>query len=437
MPIGLVIVIVGCLVVFILGSGLYIGLGLAGAGIVAIEFLAHAGWSAAPTIYHSLDSYVLAAIPLFMFMGEIVLNCGLGTRLYNGVSRWTRVIPGGIIHSNVVSCAIFSAISGSSLATAATIGTIAYPEQRKRGYDPALITGSLAAGGTLGILIPPSINMIVYGAFVGASIGRLFMGGYIPGITLALLFSMIVFFRSVVDPSLGPPRERVVIWTYLRDAVISIKDIWPMALLIFIIMGGIYGGIFTPTEAAAVSAFVALVIGAIFRKLNLSILKQSAISALQTTGMCCLLIMGARLLGNAVSMLRIPRELCELVATAELSPYVFWFLVIFVFFILGCFIDGMSVMLLSLPVVYPVLVNTLGFNPILVGIMMVIQAECALITPPVGLNLFIIHGIAKDIPLTTVIRGAWPFVLCQLALIVLITYFPQMVLWLPERMMGP
>lgn len=435
MPLGVIIGLFFATIFILLGSGLYVAFGLAGTSILGIEFLAHMGQTVGPVLYNTLCDYIMAAIPLFMFMGEIVLRCGLSARLYRGVSQWTRVIPGGLTHSNILSCSIFAAISGSSLATAATIGTVAYPEQSKRGYDPALVTGSLAAGGTLGILIPPSINMIVYGAFVGASVGRLFAGGIIPGIILALLFMSAILFMSVRNPSLGPPREKVS-GRYFWEAVIALKDIWPMVLLIVVILGGIYGGIFTPTEAAAISAVLAMILAAAFGKLNFTAVKESAMSALRTTAMVMLLVVGAHLLGNAISMLRIPAQLCAIVAEAGLSRYVVWFAVILIFIILGCFMDGLSIMLFTLPVVYPLLVTTLGFNPILLGILMVLQAECALITPPVGINLYIIHGIAGGTDMATIIRGAVPFFLLMLVIIILITYFPQLVLFLPAHMIG-
>lgn len=435
MPIGFSIAILFGLIFLLLGIGLYVGLGLAGVGIFGIEFLAHMGQIVGAVIYNTLCDYLLAAIPLFMFMGQIVLRCGLSTRLYDGVSKWTRVIPGGLTHSNILSCAIFAAVSGSSLATAATIGTVAYPEQTKRGYAPSLVTGSLAAGGTLGILIPPSINMIVYGAFVGASIGRLFIGGIIPGTILALLFMSAIFLMSVRNPSLGPPRERVK-RRYFLEALIALKDIWPMVLLIVLIMGGIYGGFVTPTEAAGISALVALILAAAFRRLNLTVVKEAALSALQTTAMVMLLILGAQLLGNAVSMLRIPAQLCEAVAGWGIGPLWVWFAAIILYLILGCFMDGLSIMLFTLPVTYPLLVTTLGFNPILFGILLVMMSECCLITPPVGLNLYIIHGIAKGTDMATIIRGVFPFFLVLLVVVALITFFPQLVLYLPSLMTG-
>ena len=435
MPLGITVAMLFIALFILLGSGLYVAFALAGVGILGLELLAHAGGIIGATMYNALSSYPLSAIPLFMFMGQIVLNGGLSDRLYQGVSQWTRIISGGLTHSNILSCSIFAAVSGSSLATAATIGTVAYPEQTKRGYNPSLVTGSLAAGGTLGILIPPSINMIVFGAFVGVSIGKLFIGGVIPGIGLAALFMAYIFFASVMNPSLGPSPERFR-WRYFLEALIAFKDIWPMLLIILTIIGGIYGGIMTPTEAAGISALIALVLTAAYRRLNLNILKKSAVSALRTTAMVLILVMAAQVLGAAVSMLKIPAQLCDMVTEAGLSRYVVWFSVVLIVIILGCFMDGLSIMLFTLPVLFPLLVTTLGFHPLVVGIFMVLQAECALITPPVGLNLYIIHGIAKGTDIGVIIRGIVPFFILMLVMIVLITYFPQLVLFLPDRMIG-
>ena len=435
MPLGITVAMLFIALFILLGSGLYVAFGLAGVGILGLELLADAGGIIGATMYNALSSYPLSAIPLFMFMGQIVLYGGLSDRLYQGVSRWTRIIPGGLTHSNILSCSIFAAVSGSSLATAATIGTVAYPEQTKRGYNPSLVTGSLAAGGTLGILIPPSINMIVFGAFVGVSIGKLFIGGIIPGIGLASLFMVYIFFASVMNPSLGPSPERFS-RRYFLEALIAFKDIWPMLLIILTIMGGIYGGIMTPTEAAGISALIALVLTAAYRKLNLNIVKKSAVSALRTTAMVLILVMAAQVLGAAVSMLKIPAQLCDMVTEAGLGRYVVWFSVVLIVIILGCFMDGLSIMLFTLPVLFPLLVTTLGFHPLVVGIFMVLQAECALITPPVGLNLYIIHGIAKGTDIGVIIKGIVPFFILMVVMIVLITYFPQLVLFLPDRMIG-
>lgn len=421
--------------VILLGSGLYTGLALAGVGIIGIEFLRHLGGTVGAVLYNSTDNFILAAVPMFLILGNIVLHSGLSGKLYRGVSKWTRIIPGGLLHSNIVACSIFAAVSGSSPATAATIGTVAYPEQKKGGYGSGIITGSLVAGGTLGILIPPSINMIIYGAFVGASVGRLFAGGIIPGLTMAALFMLYIGFASMRNKSLAPPRERIT-RRYFPDAVVAFKDVFPMLFIIIVIMGSIYGGVMTPTEAAAASAFLAIVLSFVFGKMNLSIIKDSAMEALRTTSMVLLLFIGASVLGNAMGLLRIPAYLANLVVAAELTPMMVWFAMVILYLILGCFMDTLAMMLITLPVTYPILIGVCGFDPIWFGVQLVVLCEIGMVTPPVGLNLFVIHGIVKDVSMGTIIRGCAPFLVCQLLTLGLLTLFPVMVLFLPAYMIG-
>jgi len=432
---GFVITILFVLLFGLLASGLYVGLSLSSVGVFGLEVLGKMGKAVGATLYNSLDTYVLAAIPFFIFMGNIVLRTGLSQRLYQGVSQWTRIIPGGLTHSNIVSSAIFAAVSGSSVATAATIGTVAYPEQTKRGYDPALVTGSLAAGGTLGILIPPSVNMIVYGAFVGASVGRLFAGGIMPGLILALTFMGFISFRSLTNKSLAPPAEKLR-WRYFPEAIIALKDIWPMLLIIVTIMGGIYGGVFTPTEAAAISTFLALILGVVAGKLNYTIVKDSALSALRTTSMILLIIVGAHLLGNALSMLRIPATLARMVESAGLEPLAVWGLIIVLYLILGCVMDTLAMILVTLPITFPLMCTFSGFDPIWFGVQLVILCEVGLLTPPVGMNLFVIQGIATGTKVETIIKGSAPFFLLLLVGIVIFTFVPDLILFLPTHMLG-
>jgi len=434
-PLGFVIAILFVLLFGLLASGLYVGLSLSSVGVFGLEVLGKMGKAVGATLYNSLDTYVLAAIPFFIFMGNIVLHTGLSRRLYQGVSQWTRIIPGGLTHSNIVSSAIFAAVSGSSVATAATIGTVAYPEQTKRGYDPALVTGSLAAGGTLGILIPPSVNMIVYGAFVGASVGRLFAGGIMPGLILALTFMGFISFRSLTNKSLAPPAEKLR-WRYFPEAIIALKDIWPMLLIIVTIMGGIYGGVFTPTEAAAISTFLALILGVVAGKLNYTIVKDSALSALRTTSMILLIIVGAHLLGNALSMLRIPATLARMVESAGLEPLAVWGLIIVLYLILGCVMDTLAMILVTLPITFPLMCTFSGFDPIWFGVQLVILCEVGLLTPPVGMNLFVIQGIATGTRVETIIKGSAPFFLILLGGLVIFTFAPDLILFLPTHMLG-
>ncbi len=432
---GLTILTMVVVLLILLGSGLYTGLALAGVGIIGVDFIRQLGGTIGAVLFNSTNSFILAAIPMFLLLGQLVLHSGLSGRLYKGVATWTRIIPGGLLHSNILACSIFAAVSGSSPATAATIGTVAYSEQKERKYSPRIITGSLAAGGTLGILIPPSINMIVYGAFVGASVGRLFAGGILPGVILALMFMAYIGFASTINKSLAPPREKLT-KRYFLDAILAWKDVLPMLVIIILIMGSIYGGIMTATEAAGASVFLALILGIVFGKTNFAVIKNSAVAAIRTTSMVLLLFIGASILGNALGLLRIPAFLAKMVVAAELSPMWVWFAIIILYLILGCFMDTMAMLLITLPVTYPLIVEMYGFDPIWFGVQLVILCEIGMVTPPVGMNLFVIHGIAKDVSLGTIIRGVLPFLILLLLSLGLFTFLPDLVLFLPALMIG-
>ncbi len=435
MSLGLTTALLIALLLLLLGSGLYIGLGLAAVGIIGFEFISGLGQTTGAVLFNSLYSFPLSAIPMFLFMGQIVLRSGLSSKLYRGVSQWTRIIPGGLLHTNIVSCSIFAAVSGSSPATAATIGTVAIPEQEKRGYDLTIMTGSLASGGTLGILIPPSINMIVYGAFVGASVGRLFAGGVVPGIILTIMFMFWIAFITLKNKSLAPAPERLTL-RYFLDAIVAFKDVWPMFAIIVLIMGSIYGGLMTPTEAAAGSAFLALILAAVFRKLSYSVIKDSALNTIKVSAMVFLLFIGASLLGNGLSMLRIPSQIFELVAGGNLSPMQMWLGVVILYIIMGMLMDTLAMMLITLPVTYPLMVTLYGFDPIWFGVQLVILCEIGMVTPPVGINLFVIHGIAPQAKMRQIIMGILPFFVCMMIALALYTWVPELILFLPNRMLG-
>jgi tripartite ATP-independent transporter DctM subunit len=363
-------------------------------------------------------------------MGSIILHSGISSSFYKGLSKWLDHVPGSLAHSNILACSIFAAISGSSVATAAAIGAIAIPEMESRGYDRSLIYGSLAAGGTLGILIPPSVIFILYGAIVGASVGRLFIAGVIPGVLLSSLFAIYIGMRTLLNPSLVPRSEVHATW---GERLKGMLDVMPIFILMFMILGGIYFGISTPTEAASVGVFGAFLMALLTKRMNWNILKGSLYDAIKTNCMIMFIVVGAQIMSYSLVTAGIPRGLVALITSFDVSPEIIFAFLCLLYLVLGCFMDAISLMLLTLPVVYPVMMS-LGYDPVWFGVVLVILLEVGLITPPVGMNLFVIQGLAKS-PLSVVAWGALPYVIMMLIMVLLIAIFPSLALWLPSKMM--
>jgi len=380
--------------------------------------------------WDNLNSFVLTAVPLFLFMGSIILHSGISSRFYKGLSMWLDHVPGSLAHSNIVACSIFAAISGSSVATAAAIGAIAIPEMEGRGYDRALTYGSLAAGGTLGILIPPSISLILYGAIVGESVGRLFIAGVIPGILLSILFLIYIGIRTAFDPSLVPRGEIRATWSGRLRGLI---DLLPIFLLMFMVLGGIYFGVVTPTEAAAMGVVGALLIALLYRQLKWKVLKESLYDAIKANSMILFIVVAAQIMAYALVTAGIPRALVALITGFQVKPSVILVFFCLMYLVLGCFMDAISLMMLTLPVVYPVMM-ALGYDAIWFGVVLVLFLEIGLITPPVGMNLFVIQGIARQ-PLGIVAWGSFPYVILMLIMVAILALYPQLALWLPAEMM--
>ena len=387
-----------------------------------VEALGYACWNIC-------TQFILVAIPLFIFMGQILLHSGISNRLYSGASALLGKLPGSLLHANIASCAVFAAISGSSVATAATIGTVAIPELEKRGYQPKIVLGSLAAGGTLGILIPPSICMIIYGAMAEESVGQLFIAGVFPGIMLTLLFMSYVLVRVITQPGIAPAFEGM----HWKQRSLSILNMWPIAIIMFMVLGGIYLGIVTPTEAAALGSFTALVFALTYRKLNWQIMKGILRDTAKSTAYIMFLVVGAQLLTGTLSMLRVPDNAVLWVASLAVSPMLVLMFIYLLYLFLGCFMDGISMMVVTLPVVVPI-IRTLGFDPIWFGVALVILIEMALLTPPVGLNVYVIHGLRPDRPMSEVFRGVIPFFFMMLLGLIIVTAFPPIATWLPSTM---
>lgn len=422
-----------CLAVFLL-SGQLIAFTLGLTGIILLYTFAGASYAynSINVIYSSLNSYTLMAVPMYIFMGTVILHSGIGSDLYTGVSRWIGGLPGGLLHTNVISCAIFAAVSGSSVATAATIGTVAYPHQTELGYNKRLVLGSLAGSGTLGLLIPPSISLLVYGALVGVSIGKLFMGGMVPGIGMAVIFSIYIALKCKLQPGLAPTEARVS-WKMMLKGLYLIG---PVVVIILVVLGGIYTGVMTPTEAAGVGSAVALIVAALRRKVKIwTVLQQSLMETVKICGMIFIVIMAAFILGYSLTTVGLPRFLATFITGLPVHPLVIMAGIYLLYIMLGCLMGAIEMMVLTLSVVFPVIIN-LGFDPIWFGVTLTMLIELAQITPPVGYNLFVLHGITKQ-PISDIIRGAIPFGLLLLLGIGVVTAFPSVVLWLPNMMMKP
>lgn len=413
----------------VIGQWTAFALGLVGVLILYLSKGTLALVSISSVVWNTSSSYILIAVPLFLLMGEVILRGGISGHFYRGVATLLGSTPGGLLHANIVACAIFSAISGSSVATAAAVGTVAIPEMTRRGYDPRSVFGSLAAGGTLGILIPPSIIMILYGALVEESIAKLFMAGVFPGIAMAGLFMVFIAGRVMLEPHLVPGREAVELsWAeWFRRTF----HVLPVFVLLLVVLGGIYTGLTTPTEAAAVGAAGAAVLAAAYRGLNLSVLREALLSSVKTTCMVIFIIIGAQILSTALTFSGITRELSAWIVSLAFSKWMLFAVLVLLYIVLGFFVDGISMIYVTLPVLFPVIVAA-GFDVIWFGVVLTILVELGQITPPVGLNLFTIQAISGGRPFSEVVLGSVPYAFIMLMMILLLVIFPGLALWLPS-----
>ncbi|MFM1652035.1 TRAP transporter large permease [Brevibacillus sp. B_LB10_24] len=412
-----VLLLIGLPVAFALSFIAAIGLYLFNGGAL--------GLSQIPIIaYKSLDDFTMSALPMYVLMSQVLLYSGVGKELYDMASKWFRHLPGGLAIATLTCCAIFSAISGSSVATAVTIGMVAIPEMTARGYDKKSVLGMMAAGGTLGILIPPSVPMIIYGSVTGESVGKLFIAGVIPGLLLLLLFMVFASWKT------RHIKEAPATWGERLQA--TRKAIWGL-LMPVIIIGGIYTGIFTPTEAAAVGVVVSfLIAGLVYRSLSLENMKKIILSTVKTNAMILFIIVGAMLFGFILTSLQIPQKLTELATAWPVSKWVIFVLINIVLLILGCFLETVSILVITLPILYPI-ITALGFDPIWFAIIMVVNMELALITPPVGLNLFVLKGVDPSSSISTIVKGSMPYVVIMILFIVLLSIAPGLVTFLVDN----
>lgn len=426
--------IAGALIVtlfVVLGSGLWIGLSLLGVAVIAMELFTQrpVGDAMSLTIWGTTSSWTLTALPLFLWMGEILFRSKLSDGLFKGLAPWLNHLPGRLLHVNVVGSAIFAAVSGSSAATCATIGKIALPELKKRGYPDNMAIGTLAGASTLGLLIPPSIIMIVYGVAANVSIAKLFVAGVIPGIVLACLFSGYIVIWSLLNKDKIPAPDAP---TSFAQKLYASRHLIPVVSLIALVLGSIYSGIATATEAAALGVGGSLLLSLIERTLTWASFKSGLQAACRVYCMIGLILAGAAFLTLAMGFIGLPRHLAEYVGSLALSPFMLMVLLVGFFIVLGCFLDGISMVVLTMSVLLPT-VEAAGFDLIWFGIFIVIVVEMAQITPPVGFNLFVLQGLTKR-QLSYLGWVAFPFFMVMV-LMVLLTYFvPDVVLWLPRNM---
>lgn len=417
----------------ILGSGVWIGLALSGVAWIGMQLFSSrpAGDAMAVTIWGSASSWTLTALPLFIWMGEILFRTRLSQDMFRGLAPWMQHLPGRLLHTNVVGCAIFAAVSGSSAATCATIGKMSLPELAKRGYPTAMSIGSLAGAGTLGLLIPPSIIMIVYGVTADVSISQLFIGGVIPGIVLAFLFSGYIAGWALLNPGQVPPRDPPMT---LREKLRESRSLIPVVVLIAAVLGSIYAGIATATEAAGVGVLGSLVISAAQGSMNWRTFKDSLMGGTRLYCMIALILAGASFLTLSMGYIGLPRHLAEWIATLGLSKFQLIIALTAFYALLGCFLDGISMVVLTMGVIMPT-VQKAGIDPLWFGIFIVVVVEMAQVTPPVGFNLFVLQGMTKR-EIGSIARSAFPFFLLMVAMVLLLYAFPTLVTFLPRHMRG-
>ncbi|MEM7375942.1 MAG: TRAP transporter large permease [Pseudomonadota bacterium] len=380
-------------------------------------------------VWEQSIEYILVAVPMFILLGEIMLRAGIATRMYNAVAKWLSWLPGGLMHANVGSCAVFAATSGSSVATVATVGTVAYPEITKRQYHEPLFLGSLAAGGTLGILIPPSIALILYGLLTDTSVPELYLAGVLPGALLAFLFMSVVVVACLARRDWGG--ERVV--TGWHDRLAALPDLVPPVLLFVVVVGSIYAGLATPTEAASIGVVCAIGIAAWCRALNVAMLKEAFESTMRSTAMVMIIILAAVFLNFVLGFLGVTQAMIDGIDALGWTPMQTMVMIIVFYLLLGMFMETLSMMLTTIPVVFPIVAH-MGFDPVWFGVLITVLMEAALITPPIGLNLYVVHGTrTRGGPFRDVSLGALPFLAAMLLLIGLLLAVPELATWLPDQ----
>jgi tripartite ATP-independent transporter DctM subunit len=425
-------IILGLSLLFLLLSGTYVAFSLGMAGLIGLivflpisqpEMMGRIAWTANA-------NWNLTAVPMFILMGELLFHGGISRELFNVLSMWMGRLPSGIIPAGIGACGLFSAISGSSSVTAATIGTVALPEMRRFRYSEELSLGSIAAGGTLGILIPPSITMIVYASLAGVSIGKCFMAGILPGLLLGCSFIVTAVIWAMIQPDAAPTIPAVS-W---KDKIFGLVRLGPTAILAFLVLGGIYFGIMTPTESGAVGAVAALILCLIRRQLTWDVLKKTVLGTVRITCFIFIIVTGAMIFTFVIHYLGIPGILSEGIMASGMSNWLILLTFYFMYVALGMFIDSISMIVMTVPIILPSVI-ALGWDPIWFAVTLTICIEMGLITPPVGMNLYVIHGISEGTPMSKIIIGVIPFFVAMMIILGIVSIFPEIALWLPSTMM--
>jgi tripartite ATP-independent transporter DctM subunit len=407
------------------------GLGILGLSLSALYSKLPLTLAMGEIAWGTSNNFLLVAIPFFVLLGEILLRSGMAERMYNALVLWMPWLPGGLMHSNIAACAMFAATSGSSVATAATIGTVALGEVEKRGYSERLFLGTIAAGGTLGILIPPSINMIVYGVLTETSIPKLYLAGFIPGVVLALLFSLTVLILCLIRPELGG-RPTPTSWS---QRIAALPDLLPPLIIFLAVIGSIYAGWATATESAALGVIAALGIAAWNRRLTMRALLNAFEGTMRTTAMIMAILLAAYFLNFVITSIGLTGQVNSFITELGLTPVQLLIAVVIFYFILGMFMETLSMMVATVPIIAPIMFKA-GYDPVWFGIIIIILMELAMITPPVGINLYVVQGLRKRGKIDDVIIGASPFVVTMMLMLVILSLWPQLALWLPRVAAG-
>ncbi len=414
-----------------LAAGIWVGFALFIVGFMGMLIFSPlpAGNNMASSVWATIEKWEYVALPLFILMGEILYRSGISEKLFKSLVPWLYRLPGGLLLMNIVSCTLFAAVSGSSAATTATVGRITLAEFDKLGYDRRLAMGSLAGAGTLGFLIPPSLIMIVYAILAEVSIGKMFMAGILPGLLLSGIYSCYIIYRGIRNPAIAPRTQESYSW---KERLVGLKDLAPTLILILMVLGSIYGGVATPTEAAALGVLGAAVFAFLNRQMNFKILFECLIGAVKTNAMIMMIVVGAGFLSRVMGFLGIPAAITRAITELGLSPYMLMILLGVFYVILGCLLDGFSIVVMTLPIALP-MVTAAGFDPIWFGIYLILMVEVSQITPPVGFNLFVIQGLTNE-PIVKVARYALPFFFLMLLTTAVLTLFPKIALFLPNLM---